>query len=727
MGDNASAKEEYLHTIQLAQEVNDMVALGWAHSNIGNAYLALHQRDKALYHLHQSLDYAVQYEQTPQAIGRVYNNIGTAFQALDQLEKAEEYYDLSLSQAIYGSDANGQARVYGNIANLLMLRKQYHRAVPHFSEVLTLTKDRITVSTVHHNRGIAYFEWAESKKSTLLNKIAYVMPVFLIHCADDKASDCDHAPPNIPSSILKYYKQGVRDLLEVVQSHEHSLETIRGSEKGLSLSVSLFENNCRAFHRLQDCYVSMGESFWLQALERAEQCRARTLGELMLKQKSWALKQPLNTPLDLDQIRGVVMKQSTPVLYLSYTGIQLLLWLLVPSDGDVSSAMIQVPLKDDQFDGKSFEYHMRYQLTEQIVEKNIDMYKQLDHDDSLNQQVEALHDVIGKPIQTLVDILHVECAYPQEVIVVPDSYTSLLPLNCLLDKSNMEFLGDRYIFRVMPSFLTMTVLNELPEVEIALHRDNMCVVRNPTIPIFSYKNETLHLGKLPYAAKEAECVANILKCLPLLHEQATKSAVIMRMMNAKVIHLATHGSASSGFLAFAHTSLFSAQEKNTDDSKSILLHPQQVEKHAMSPALVVLSSCDSGRGTIMADGIQGMARAFLVAGAQAVLTSLWKVPDESACIFMQYFYQYLVDGFKSSHALHKAVLSLRCFSKYSQYIHWSGYQLTGRDVQFERNQCDNTPLSKTSPGSVFPRLDIVMKLKTVLISDPCLPTDVQVS
>ena len=90
----------------------------------------------------------------------------------------------------------------------------------------------------------------------------------------------------------------------------------------------------------------------------------------------------------------------------------------------------------------------------------------------------------------------------------------------------------------------------------------------------------------------------------------------------------------------------------------------------------------SGRGTVKADGILGMARAFILAGAQAVLTTLWRVPDESASVFMQFFYQYLMEGHRASVSLQKAILSVRCFLKYSQYIHWSGYQLTGRKIQF---------------------------------------------
>lgn len=111
-----------------------------------------------------------------------------------------------------------------------------------------------------------------------------------------------------------------------------------------------------------------------------------------------------------------------------------------------------------------------------------------------------------------------------------------------------------------------------------------------------------------------------------------------------------------------------------------------------------------------------------------MLTALWKVPDESAAVFMRFFYRFLEEGFESSLALQKSILSLRCFSKYSQYIHWSGYQLTGRSIRLDTK---TSPAAKIldctmSPSSPFPRLMLVKKLESVLVDNPRLPTDIQV-
>ena len=681
VGENASALAEYEHSIRLSEELKDHVSLGWAYGNMGNAYLGLYQRDKGLNYLTKALDLTVKHEPTPQAISRAYNNLGTAHQALNELDKAEENYDLALGQSIYGNDIPGQARVYGNIGNVLMLRKDYERSIPHYTEVLHLSKDRSTVSTAFHNRGCSYYEWAESKKETLFQKDASSVKKdqFFLNGPDFKDCEGEHQPPLLPNSILKYYQQGRQDLEEVVKYHEETFDNIKGSSKGLTLSVSLFETNSRTFHRLQDCLVNLGE--WEMALVVAEQSRTRTLGELLVKRKGWQIDHPLTTPLNLETISDVVKSQHSIVVYLSYTGARLLGWVLAPKSSKISASMFEVPLEDDQFEGKSFDYHLRYNLTEVLVERNFEMYRAVDYQSELNEPVRKLYRLVGKPLMKIFKQLKEPDSTPgvQDIVIVPDSYTNLLPFPCLLadeDEDGGGFLGDSFTFRIMPSLLTMGIVDQLPSVVVQVPADsqNMCVVGNPTIPTFMYNDEKCSLGKLPFATREAEWVANTLKTTPILHEQATKNAVLMRIMNAKVIHLATHGNASAGFLAFAG---MSSRNGEAAEAKNVLLYPEDIERLNIAPALVVLSSCDSARGTVKAEGILGMARAFILSGAQAVLTTLWRVPDESASVFMQFFYQYLMDGLKASLALQKATLSLRCFSKYSQYIHWSGYQLTG--------------------------------------------------
>ena len=729
LGENVSALAQYEITIKLAEELGDHVSLGWAHGNIGNAYLGLQQKDKALHHLKEALELAVKYETTPQAIGRTYNNLGTAYQSMNDLDKAEEHYDLALSQAVYGNDVGGQARVYGNFGNVLMLKKEYDRAIIHYTEAYNLSTDRATKTTALHNRGCASYEKGETRKKEYLSSKGTSGSNSTY---DGKRMNGARYPhrPDLPESVLRSYRNGHADLAKVIQRHEEAFQTIKGSTHGLTLSVSLFESNSRTFHRVQDCLFNLGE--FEKALEFAEQSRTRSLGELMYERCGRYQPNPLSSPMNIDQIFSIVKSlksEKVDVVYISYTGARLIVWVISPINSHIELNLFQVSLRDDQFEGKSLDFFLRYSLNELLIENHVELYSFCDYEKASEAKyLSALNEVFGKPLLTILEAVRGRRSI-YDVIVITDSYTHLMPVMTLFDKTSHQFLGDRLRVRYMHSLLTLGIMAKMPKVvvEVSEERQKFCIVGNPTIPTFQYQGEPWRLGKLPFATKEAEWVAHILKTMPTLHEQATKMILLSMINSAKVVHLATHGSATAGFLAFA--GLGSSRPREITDDKTVLLYPEEVEKLHISPALVVLSSCDSGRGTVKADGIQGMARAFILAGAQSVLTTMWRIHDESASTFMKFFYQFLMDGFPSSVALHKASLSVRCFTKYSHYVHWSGYQLTGREIQLNVHMSgkDQLVLSKVGITPSFPRLDVVKKLEAAFLKDPVTPTDVQVS
>ena len=75
--------------------------------------------------------------------------------------------------------------------------------------------------------------------------------------------------------------------------------------------------------------------------------------------------------------------------------------------------------------------------------------------------------------------------------------------------------------------------------------------------------------------------------------------------------------------------------------------------------LVVLSACDTGRGQVqVGEGVLGLRRAFQQAGAQTVLASLWKVPDQETEQLMTAFLRRWLGGADKSEALRQAQLEL---------------------------------------------------------------------
>ena len=79
--------------------------------------------------------------------------------------------------------------------------------------------------------------------------------------------------------------------------------------------------------------------------------------------------------------------------------------------------------------------------------------------------------------------------------------------------------------------------------------------------------------------------------------------------------------------------------------------------------LVVLSACQTGLGDIKAgEGVFGLRRAFLLAGAKTLLMSLWKIPDEETQMLMEGFYKRILEGKPRAEALREAQLEVKAVS-----------------------------------------------------------------
>ena len=488
----------------------------------------------------------------------------------------------------------------------------------------------------------------------------------------------------------------------------HMSARYEGNPLAVGRTVSNLGNAYQAIGNLlkakEYCEIALGHAIYgkefKDALVYGEQARARTLGELVLQKKTkYSDLFSITTPLKIQDIYRTVAIQKVPVIFLSYCVSKLLMWIMVPVNDDIVVKCQSIELIKENLEYSSFERYIRHNLLQFLSKDELHVFRRCAYEQE--SPFTLLHDVIG--IKIIEGLKSVGFSEVTEFIVIPDSVTHLLPFSPLMNKHNWQFFGDKYRIRIVPSFSSLLVMSMTsnPVVEIPGDKSDFLIVGNPTIPPFMYDSVQWNLGRLPYAEKEAISVANIIGTIPVLREQATKQSVLYLLRSAKIIHLATHGSASAGFLAF--TSSFPVSKSGLAEKEHILIFPNEIETLNISPALVVLSSCDSVRGQVKAEGVIGMARAFLSAGAHSVLVSLWRVPDESANIFMQFFYQFLVNGLPSLQALQRSMQCLRCFVKYSHYVHWSEFQIIRKEVAFRKNCCPTFPIqSMLGETSIFP-------------------------
>ena len=146
------------------------------------------------------------------------------------------------------------------------------------------------------------------------------------------------------------------------------------------------------------------------------------------------------------------------------------------------------------------------------------------------------------------------------------------------------------------------------------------------------------------------------------------------------MHIAAHGKMETGEIALAPNTTRSSVNPARED---YLLTMKDVLDAQIRARLVVLSCCHSAWGEVKSEGVVGIARAFLGAGARSVLVSLWAIDDEATMEFMKVFYQHLVHGRSASGALNKAMKSMRESDRFSAVRYWAPFVLIGDDVTLE--------------------------------------------
>lgn len=144
-----------------------------------------------------------------------------------------------------------------------------------------------------------------------------------------------------------------------------------------------------------------------------------------------------------------------------------------------------------------------------------------------------------------------------------------------------------------------------------------------------------------------------------------------------VLHLATHGSVNAERPELSGLSLSRFDDKATPITGFVSL--TDIYGLRLNHALVVLSACETALGRhIDGEGIIGMSRAFMYAGADRVISSLWRVEDRSTAELMAHFYNaVLIEGASPADALRQARLALQENPRWRHPYYWAGFALQG--------------------------------------------------
>lgn len=156
------------------------------------------------------------------------------------------------------------------------------------------------------------------------------------------------------------------------------------------------------------------------------------------------------------------------------------------------------------------------------------------------------------------------------------------------------------------------------------------------------------------------------------------------LANYRIVHFATHGIVNSERpeLSGIVLSLFD----NNGNSQNGFLRLHDIYSLNLPADLVVLSACSTGLGKeVRGEGLIGLTRGFMYAGASGVIASLWKVDDDATAELMKHFYDALFQkGMTPAAALREAQLTLSQNKRWQSPYYWAGFVIQGQYTETER-------------------------------------------
>ncbi len=266
-----------------------------------------------------------------------------------------------------------------------------------------------------------------------------------------------------------------------------------------------------------------------------------------------------------------------------------------------------------------------------------------------------------------------------ELILLPTGRMGVIPFEALLTKnvkkedtpySRLPYLVKKHSMRY--EFSTGLMLQKQTSRAAALQSALLCA------PISFPEKD--NLNDLPGTANEVKTLNELFSMKQISSEvltnhAASESAIkTLPLQNYQVVHFATHGIVDENNPELSRIYL-----QNDSEAEDGNLYSGEIYNLRLNASLVTLSACQTGLGKISkGEGVIGLSRALVYAGAKNIIVSFWSVADESTAILMTDFYTILLESSapEFSSALRQAKLNLMN-GNYAAPYYWAPFILIG--------------------------------------------------
>jgi len=405
-------------------------------------------------------------------------------------------------------------------------------------------------------------------------------------------------------------------------------------------------------------------------LDILEKELATVHNELSIKDPAYALITGIKKSLTPEEVQNKVLKENQYILeYFINDNERITVWTISKN----SLATFEIKISSEELKGRIENFRKPFEELKTDPARFVEILSSLDM-----ENLKALYDILVKPVAA-------EIPKDSEIIIIPDGMLYYLPFECLVtgtgntpvnagltfsEFGNYRYLIEDYSISYSPSSSTLDpalikakkefsgkylgVGNPLFEADgenppPAVGADMLDLMRLQGYSLEALPNTEIEVTKIQHLFKDDSGTSVYIRA------KATEENVKNNAPDYKYLLLATHGLLDE-HKPMESSLVFSYSSGPKDDG---LLKAGEVLNMKLNSDLVVLSACETGLGKIEdGEGVAGLTRAFMYAGAPSIVVSLWSVESGSTAQMMEEFYRNLLAGKNKAEALRQAKLTL---------------------------------------------------------------------
>ena len=662
--------------LKLYREAGDNRGQALSLLGLGRVYSDLGEKQKALEYYSQSLPLS-------RAVGNrsgeavTLTNIGSVYSQLGEKQKALEYYSQSLPLFRAVGNRSGEAVTLYSIAYAKRAQGNLTEALTNIEASLKIIENLRTKITSPELR-TSYFATVQNYYEFYIDLLMQLHKTQPNSGYDTKALEASER--SRARSLLELLQESNANIREgispdLLQQENRAKQQLDAIEKQRIEAISSPSPNQTQVDEIDKQRLAL-----LQQYQQI-QTQIRTTSP-----RYAALTQP--QPLTLPEIQKQILDENTILLQYSLGKERSYLWVVTST--------------------KLTTYELPKQVDIEAAARNF-------QDTVTNPRLRNVPQKVAEASANLGQLILQPAANQlgdKRLLIVPDGILHYTPFPALTispttgQNTNLPLIAKHEVI-ILPSASTLAILRQNyedrkpPNQTLAILADPVFTpdderVKGKLTQETTEKLEANNLGlnralrssdmrglpkRLPFTRQEAQTILSLVPSASSRQkfdfDASRTTATDGSLANYQIVHFATHGIANS-----ENPELSGILMSMVDDKGNLVngfLRLTDIFNLKLAANLVVLSACQSGIGqNVKGEGIVGLTRGFMYAGAQRVAVSLWYVDDEGTAVLMQKFYQKMLQQkLAPAAALRAAQMEMMESKEWKSPYYWAAFTLQG--------------------------------------------------